>query len=488
LLLAVLLSASLLLSGCSLFRPEPAAPPEDFVAATAPPPTPAVPEAFVEMAAYGEIPTALGPTLWVPQQYPAVQWREVDIPIGFATGGAAISSINFTLQFDSNRLFFDTRDLNGDNLPDAIKLGTADTFAIQFRFDPQGATSYLTLGISDLIAPIRSIPEGTLIKVQFLPKAPGTAFVRFASNPPVVFRNPASQVVNGQAIAGSVEIIESNRTIFLPILNNRYPEAFSIFGQVTENGAPRPGVVLQVQTGQIAWSDANGQYVIANLPAGVYSLIAILPNTSFNPSSRIVNLPPNANNQNFAVRPPQPTSTAPRPPTVTPQRTPTPSGPRCEERIFNGGFEGSGGWVIPSSSYPARLVSSPTFQGSRAMQTGIPNTWENRVGNSSVFQEFVLPFSFSSAVLKFHIHPRTGEPSTATTGDRQSVRLLDQNNQPVANLVGPMLGNQGYWMFYQFDLRNFGGRALRLSFDTYNDGFGSVTWMFVDSVSLTVCY
>jgi hypothetical protein len=201
LLLGWLLALSLLLSGCSLFQPEPTAPPEVIVAADAPPPTPAVPKAFTEMAAYGEIPAALGPTLWVPQQYPAVQWREVDIPIGFATGGAAISSINFTLQFDSNRLFFDTRDLNGDNLPDAIKLGTAATFAIQFRFDPQGATSYLTLGISDLIAPIRSIPEGTLLKVQFLPKAPGTAFVGFSTNQPVVFRNPPSQVVSARATA-----------------------------------------------------------------------------------------------------------------------------------------------------------------------------------------------------------------------------------------------------------------------------------------------
>jgi hypothetical protein len=425
----------------------------------------------------------------VPQGFPAVQWRELEVPIGFATGGATISSINFTLEYDSDKLYFDNRDLNGDNLPDAIRLGTASGFAIQFRYDPQGSTSRLTFGISDLIAPIRPIPEGTLLRIQFLPKMDGEAFIRFATNPAVVYRNPQGQAVPGQAIPGSVDIFQGNRTVYLPILNKDYPLGFSIRGKVTENGLNRPGVVVQIQTGQFAWSDAQGNYLIDKLPQGLYTLIAILPNTRFNPPSRVVSLPPNAINQNFAIVPTvaPPTATAPRPPTPRPP-TPTPSGSRCEERIFNGGFETNGGWVIPATSYPAAYVNSPTFQGQRSMRTGIPNTWENRVSSSWTFQEFVIPFNVSSAVLKMHVYPRTFETSTASSADRQTVRLLDQNNTTLATLVGPMLGNQSFWMFYQFDLRNFTGRALRLAFETYNDGVGSVTWMFTDTVSLVVCF
>ncbi len=190
------LAGCLLLAGCASFRQAPSATPAANAspAATASPvpPIPGFPTAtpaaqvvdaaFAEMARYGEIPTATSPTLWVPQEYPAVQWREVDIPIGFATGGATISSINFTLEYDSEKLYFDNRDLNGDNLPDAIRLGTAAGYAIQFRYDPQGSTSRLTFGISDLIAPIRPIAEGTLLKIQFLPKMEGEAFIRFATN------------------------------------------------------------------------------------------------------------------------------------------------------------------------------------------------------------------------------------------------------------------------------------------------------------------
>ena len=473
-------------AGCSFGQP---------VATTAPPPTPRPTSVVspypgpisVEASPPGpeiqpKAVTEIYPTVTIPQNYPAGLYREVSLPVNYASNSFSIRSMTFSLVFDTNRLTFISNDNNQDGLPDSILLGTAAGFAVQFRYETQGSTGLLHFGVSDLISPFKPIPSGVLLSVKLIPRSTGSIPVPFSTNDQPAFYDLQGQPIPGQGVSGSLLVTATSGKAYLPVIFNKYPPTYAIRGRVTENGQAKDSVLLQIQTGQLAWSDAYGYFLIQNLSPGVYSLLPSAAGYTFSPPSRIISLPPESNNQDFFAIKIVPTSTSPRPP------TPTPSQVRCEERIFNGGFETNGGWVIPNTSYPAGFVAQPVFQGARAMRTGIPNSWENRISSSWFYQEFVIPFNARSVVLKLHIYNQTGEGSISTSSDRQSVRLLNQSNQVIANLIGPNLGNQRYWMFYQFDLRNFTGQALRLAFETYNDGIGSITLMFVDNVSLMICY
>jgi hypothetical protein len=63
---------------------------------------------------------------------------------------------------------------------------------------------------------------------------------------------------------------------------------------------------------------------------------------------------------------------------------------------------------------------------------------------------------------------------------------LDQYQNWIDTLVWQRT-NEGYWHFYEFDLRPYAGRTIYLQFGTYNDGYYGISSMFVDDVSLDDC-
>jgi bacillopeptidase F (M6 metalloprotease family) len=42
-------------------------------------------------------------------------------------------------------------------------------------------------------------------------------------------------------------------------------------------------------------------------------------------------------------------------------------------------------------------------------------------------------------------------------------------------------------MYNTYDLTVYAGSTIKLQFGTYNDGFGGVTAMYVDDVSMQIC-
>jgi hypothetical protein len=182
-------------------------------------------------------------------------------------------------------------------------------------------------------------------------------------------------------------------------------------------------------------------------------------------------------------------------PTVTP-------GP-CSNLIHNSSFEATSDWEIPVTAYSAGYSTAKAHTGSRSMRTGITDPAQNKYSYSDFRQAVHIPYGASAAKASFWLYTLSGdttslaqvEPITPTgkpfdqtvlSGDVQYVLILDQYQNWIDTLVWQRT-DEGYWHYYEFDLRRYAGYTIYLQFGTYNDGFGGVSSMFVDDVSLNDC-
>lgn len=185
----------------------------------------------------------------------------------------------------------------------------------------------------------------------------------------------------------------------------------------------------------------------------------------------------------------------------TPPPTPTP-GP-CTNFLDNPGFETASDWEIPITEYPAGYSSAQHHTGSWSMRTGIVNPPDNRYSYSDFRQSVTIPTGGTPAIARFWLYTLSGEvkelaqpesikptgrpfSETILSGDLQYVLILDRNQYWIDTLVWQR-SDEGYWHFYEFDLRRFAGKTIYLQFGTYNDGGGGITSMYVDDASVGDC-
>jgi len=195
---------------------------------------------------------------------------------------------------------------------------------------------------------------------------------------------------------------------------------------------------------------------------------------------------------------PTPTNT-PRP--EPPPPTATPTVPACANIVANSGFEENAAWQINVNEFPAAYWWGFGHSGSRSMRIGIPGAADNRYSYSSAQQTVVIPSPLASARLGYWLYPQTSETVAALTpppvvptssGDRaklsddaQMVLLLHGAGQQT--VLRFMRENPGRWVYYEHDLSAFRGQAVTLYFGVFNDGWGGVTAMWADDVTLNVC-
>jgi len=74
---------------------------------------------------------------------------------------------------------------------------------------------------------------------------------------------------------------------------------YMVSGRVTRGGAGLSGFKLNVSNGAQVVTDANGNYSLANLPAGSYTIAPAPGQAQTTPASRTVTLPPDASGLNF---------------------------------------------------------------------------------------------------------------------------------------------------------------------------------------------
>jgi hypothetical protein len=82
-----------------------------------------------------------------------------------------------------------------------------------------------------------------------------------------------------------------------------------------------------------------------------------------------------------------------------------------------------------------------------------------------------------------------GEPVDTQyfTADFQYILVLDQNDNLIQSLE-VSLSNSKTWTHKTFNLLNYKGQEpIKIHFGTYNNGYGGVSAMYVDDVTLEVC-
>ena len=71
--------------------------------------------------------------------------------------------------------------------------------------------------------------------------------------------------------------------------------------------------------------------------------------------------------------------------------------------------------------------------------------------------------------------------------DLQYVLVLDENNNQLGRLLWDRRNDQT-WTHHQADLLDYADEPFKLHFGVYNDAEDGATGMYVDDVSLTVCW
>jgi hypothetical protein len=183
--------------------------------------------------------------------------------------------------------------------------------------------------------------------------------------------------------------------------------------------------------------------------------------------------------------------------------TPTPIPGPCGNLLQNSGFESTSAWEIPTTAYSAGYSTAQAHTGSRSMRTGIINSADNVFSYSDFRQKVTIPSGTTAATARFWLYTRSGEnislslqesitptgkpfDQTTLSSDLQYVLILDQYQNWIDTLVWQR-SNEGYWHYYEFDLRRYAGRTIYLQFGTYNDGVNGISSMFVDDASLDNC-
>ncbi|HNT75140.1 MAG TPA: fibronectin type III domain-containing protein [Anaerolineae bacterium] len=181
-----------------------------------------------------------------------------------------------------------------------------------------------------------------------------------------------------------------------------------------------------------------------------------------------------------------------------------PRGVVCVEGLRNGGFESDVAWELPHTEYPASYTTARWHSGARAMRTGIVTPFYNLMSYSSAQQVITIPTTALTVTIRFWLYhqssqltqqalsppPTRGTPlndvATLRAGDEQYVTLLNTDNQVVETLFWDCRNDRA-WQFYQYTLRGYAGKTIKIHIGTYNDGLDAVTGMYVDDVGLDIC-
>jgi len=369
-----------------------------------------------------------GPQLSISTNIPANPNSTVVVPVTFTSNGNNIASTVFSIDYDETWLSFD------ENLPNALEFTLPPEFAGQCTPDQTDPDGEIDCFIIDPLVPLASLPDGVVLNIKLKTKNPLTSMsakVGFSTtSPPASFGD-----INGQSIPGS-----------------------------TLDGS--------VQIG----------------PGGPYwAYLPLLFKSLFTPTTPVPTVTVT------------PTDTV----TTTPEPSVTPSPPTCSNIMVNSGFEDTDGWVRPITNYTAAYSEEQPRNGDWSMRTGIDPPDLNKYSYSSANQQVEITKNAESANLSMWVYPISGETNLtlaapeltigepvdteAFSGDFQYILVLDQYGNLVESLdVG--LSNSQTWTHMSFDLEDYiGWYPIKIHFGTYNNGYGGVSAMYVDDVTLEVC-
>jgi len=170
-----------------------------------------------------------------------------------------------------------------------------------------------------------------------------------------------------------------------------------------------------------------------------------------------------------------PTPTVPGP-TASPTLPPVPPA-----LVINGGFE-SGGfnpWVTGGVKLPV-ITTSQVHNGSYAALLG-STTGAEPLGDSTLAQAIAIPAGASSATLSFWYWPGTVD---TVYYDWQEVQIRRTDGQILTQVLR-VCSNAQNWVQVTYDLTSFKGQTIQLWFNAHQDGYGDLTYMYLDDITVT---
>ena len=156
---------------------------------------------------------ATDPSLAIPQAIPAVVGQPVTVPVHFRTGGAAVASVVFSVDFDEACLRFDAGDNNNDGQLDNVRFNKPAMFRGSAAYSADDLDGELDFVIADFSPPIATLPDtDALVTLEFTPTCPPpasmpiTVAIAFSNAPAVSFGDPIGNDLAGTASGGTVVI------------------------------------------------------------------------------------------------------------------------------------------------------------------------------------------------------------------------------------------------------------------------------------------
>jgi bacillopeptidase F (M6 metalloprotease family) len=103
-------------------------------------------------------------------------------------------------------------------------------------------------------------------------------------------------------------------------------------------------------------------------------------------------------------------------------------------------------------------------------------------GDSSLYQTITIPSTASSATLTFWYWPSSTD---TITYDWQEAQVQTSLGTTLAQIM-KVCSNAQAWTQVTYDLTPYKGQTIRLYFNGHGDGYGDLTYMYLDDVSVTV--
>jgi len=160
------------------------------------------------------------------------------------------------------------------------------------------------------------------------------------------------------------------------------------------------------------------------------------------------------------------------------------------ELIENGSCESDEGWFFRASDYTGGYSMLQTHTGEWALRTGIEEGGVQTYSYSSATQLVDVPADASGMRLSFWTYMEsTGDPTD--TADKHYAIIIDPwlNYHYLFFRVGASEAHQPEWTRLTYDeavLASYKGQQVQLHFETFNDGSGARSAMYVDDVSWLV--
>lgn len=147
--------------------------------------------------------------------------------------------------------------------------------------------------------------------------------------------------------------------------------------------------------------------------------------------------------------------------------------------VSNGGFEAGSlsSWTTGGVFSPT-VTTTQTHSGTYAAQLGASTAPEPN-GDSSLTQTVTVPSGGST--LSFWYWPSTTD---TITYDWQEAQIRSTSGTTLAS-VFKVCSNAHAWTQVTFDMTPYAGQNVELYFNAHGDGFGDLTYMYLDDVSVT---